>query len=162
LKRSSLFLIPLLLFAVGLTLSPVEAQWQVEDAPVMTRWAENVSPDHVHPEYPRPQLVRNEWQTLNGLWDYSITPRNSRRPTDWQAGILVPFPVESALSGVMERIDADHRLWYRRAFTLPTSWSGKRVLLHFGAVDWEATIWVNGRRLGSHQFGIPAAGEAGE
>ncbi len=152
-KRSSLFLIPLLLFAVGLTLSPVEAQWQVEDAPVMTRWAENVSPDHVHPEYPRPQLVRNEWQTLNGLWDYSITPRNSRRPTDWQAGILVPFPVESALSGVMERIDADHRLWYRRAFTLPTSWSGKRVLLHFGAVDWEATIWVNGRRAGEHRGG---------
>jgi len=131
----------------------VEAQWTARDAPVMTRWAEDVSPDSVHPEYPRPQMVRTEWQNLNGLWEYAITPRNSARPAEWHSGILVPFPVESALSGVMERIDADQRLWYRRFFTLPGSWTDKRVLLHFGAVDWETMVQVNGRMVGEHRGG---------
>ncbi len=131
----------------------VEAQWTARDAPVMTRWAEDVSPDSVHPEYPRPQMVRTEWQNLNGLWEYAITPRNSARPAEWHSGILVPFPVESALSGVMERIDADQRLWYRRSFTLPGSWTDKRVLLHFGAVDWETMVQVNGRMVGEHRGG---------
>jgi len=153
LKRVSPFLTALPIAAATLTASPILAQWEAAEAPVMTRWAEDVSAENVHAEYPRPQLTRDEWQTLNGLWDYSIAPRNALRPTDWLSGILVPFPVESALSGVMERIDADHRLWYRRTFTLPASWLDKRVLLHFGAVDWEATIWVNGRPAGDHRGG---------
>jgi len=153
LRRLTLCAVVLFVITTGVSPFRAEAQWASQEAPLMTRWAETVSPDGVHPEYPRPQLVRDDWYNLNGLWDYAVTPRNSGQPIDWHCGILVPFPIESALSGVMERIDADHRLWYRRSFTIPESWSGKRVLLHFGAVDWEAMIRVNGRMVGEHRGG---------
>ena len=110
----------------------------------MTRWAREVSPKNAHPEYPRPQLVRTEWLNLNGLWDYAITEQKpeaqSPKPEHWDGQILVPFPVESALSGVMKRVYETNRLWYRRTFTIPRGWRSNLVLLHFGAVDWETTV----------------------
>jgi beta-galactosidase/beta-glucuronidase len=136
----------------AMTLS-VYAQWKPADGPLMTRWAKDVSPDKVLPEYPRPQMARSEWQNLNGLWDYAIRPKTEARPARFDGQILVPFPVEAALSGVMKRVGDDERLWYRRTFELPETRIGRRILLHFGAVDWEATVFVNGQELGQHRGG---------
>jgi hypothetical protein len=123
------------------------AAWKVQDSPLKTRWAKDVSPADPHPEYPRPQMVRKEWKNLNGLWGYSIPAQEGVAASKGE--ILVPFPVESALSGVMKRT---HHIRYTRAFDVPAEWSG-RVLLHFGAVDWQATVTVNGRKLGEHKGG---------
>ena len=123
----------------------------------MTRWAKEVSPEKAHPEYPRPQMVREDWLNLNGLWDYAIKPKDAAKPDSFDGQILVPFPVESALSGVMKPVGPDNRLWYRRTFTVPEKWNWsadkKRMLLHFGAVDWDATVWVNGKEVGNHKGG---------
>ena len=119
----------------------------------MTRWAKEVTPENVHAEYPRPQLVRERWQNLNGLWEFALQPALSKeQPEVFDQRILVPFPPESALSGVMERVDGQ-RLWYRRTFTVPQAWAGQRVLLHFGAVDWDTTVWLNGVQVGEHKGG---------
>ncbi len=139
---------------LGLIATSVAADWKPAQGPLATRWAKDVSPDKALPEYPRPQMVRKEWQNLNGLWDYAIRPKAENRPEKFEGQILVPFPVESALSGVMKRIDnVAERLWYRRKFTVPKDWSGKNVLLHFGAVNWESTVWLNGKKLGEHRGG---------
>jgi hypothetical protein len=127
------------------------ADWKPAETPLMTRWGKAVTPDNAWREYPRPQLVRKDWQNLNGLWDYAITPKGAARPEKWDGQILVPFAVEAALSGVGKRVNPDQNLWYRRAVEVPAGWKGKRVLLHFGAVDFEATVWVNGRELGTHK-----------
>ena len=119
----------------------------------MTRWAKQVSPDNVHREYPRPQMVRKNWLNLNGLWEYAIRPKAEQQPKNFDGRILVPFPAESALSGVMKAVGEENRLWYRRTFEIPNRWKQKRILLHFGAVDWETTVWVNGRQVGSHRGG---------
>lgn len=132
------------------------ANWKPAQGPLMTRWAKDVRPDNAHPEYPRPQMERPEWLNLNGLWRYAILPKEATRPWVWDGEILVPFPVESALSGVMRRVDEKQRLWYQRTFTLPRQWDGRRVLLHFGAVDWETTVWVNGTEVGAHRGGYDA------
>ncbi len=129
------------------------ADWQPKQAPLMTRWAKDVSPETAHREYPRPQMVREEWQNLNGLWDYAIRPKDDAQPNDWDGKILVPFPVESALSGVMKQVGPDNRLWYRHGFKVPEKWAGQRVLLHFGAVDWDTTVMVNGKKAGEHRGG---------
>ncbi len=118
-----------------------------------TRWARDVSPDNVHPEYPRPQLVREAWLNLNGLWDYALTARIAEAPQEYRGQILVPFPVESELSGVGMTLSVNNQLWYRRTFDVPAAWAGQRVLLHFGAVDWETVVWVNGVEVGTHQGG---------
>ncbi|HEY1378517.1 MAG TPA: beta-galactosidase, partial [Gemmataceae bacterium] len=128
------------------------ADWAPKAAPLMTRWAKDVDPAKPHPEYPRPTMVRPDWQNLNGLWDYAIRPKAEGKPDKFDGKILVPFPVESALSGVMKQVGPDNRLWYRRTFTVPAKWSGK-TLLHFGACDWDTTVWVNGKELGKHQGG---------
>jgi len=127
--------------------------WQLAEGPLMTRWAVDISADNALPEYPRPQMTRDNWLNLNGLWDYAITPVDSVKPQKFDGDILVPYPVESALSGVMKRVSKDDRLWYRRKFSVPQGWSGQRILLHFGAVDWEATVTVNGRSAGVHRGG---------
>lgn len=129
------------------------AEWSPAPGPLMTRWAADVRPDSVWPEYPRPQMVRSEWQNLNGLWDYAITARGASKPESWQGQILVPFAVESALSGVKRSVQPDQRLWYRKTFTAPALPDGGRLLLHFGAVDWEAQVWLNGHELGTHRGG---------
>src|SRR5687767_4414058 len=123
-------------------LSARAEDWKPGKGPLTTRWAKDVSPDKVLPEYPRPQMVRKDWLNLNGLWDYAIRPKDESKPGKWDGKILVPFCAESALSGVMKEVGKDNRLWYRRTFAVPEGWSSKRVLLHFGAVDWDTTVWL--------------------
>ena len=153
---------PVLIIFVSLLTFPLQgADWQAKKAPLMTKWAADVSPATVHPEYPRPQLVREHWLNLNGLWEYAIQPKGEGIPQRWETDrILVPFPVESALSGIMRFVGPDNKLWYRRSFSVPSkdgkldpAWADKNVLLHFGAVDWETTVWVNGKEVGTHRGG---------
>jgi Glycosyl hydrolases family 2, sugar binding domain/Glycosyl hydrolases family 2, TIM barrel domain/Glycosyl hydrolases family 2 len=132
-------------------------QWQPAAGPLRTRWASDVSPDRVLPEYPRPQLVRAEWRNLNGLWDYAIRPREEQTPSSFDGRILVPFPIESALSGVMKKVGDTNRVWYRRTFDVPAGWRNRRIRLHIGAVDWEATVVVNGSTIGTHRGGYDEA-----
>lgn len=126
--------------------------WKPATGPLMTRWAKEVTPASVLPEYPRPQMVRRDWLNLNGLWQLEFGNEEDQAPLGKTLSkqILVPFPVESALSGVMQKAD---RLWYRRTFQVPSSWQGQRVLLHFGAVDWEAAVFINGKEIGTHRGG---------
>ncbi len=136
--------------------SSVLAKWKPAEGPLMTRWAKDVSPSDAHSEYPRPQMVRKDWQNLNGLWEYAIVAKDAQQPEEFDGQILVPFPVESALSGVMKPVGENNRLWYRRAFEIPSKWKNQRVLLHFGAVDWETRVWVNGKEVGMyHGWGEP-------
>ncbi len=134
---------------------PCHAAWQPAAGPLKTRWAKDVSPENPHAEYPRPQMVRHDWLNLNGLWDLAITSKDAKRAT-FQTQILVPFPVESALSGVMRPVSENDRIWYRRTFEVPSKWRSRRLLLHFGAVDFEATVWVNGKEIGQHRGGYDA------
>lgn len=127
--------------------------WQPVEGKIMTRWAEEVRPDTVHPEYPRPQMKREEWKNLNGMWEYAIRPAEEKAPEQYDGFILVPFPVESALSGVKKPVGKENRLWYRHTFTVPKEWSDKRLLLNFEAVDWETTVWINGHQMGTHRGG---------
>ncbi|MBP8260711.1 MAG: glycoside hydrolase family 127 protein [Verrucomicrobia bacterium] len=197
------------IYSLAIAGASAAQEWPPVRAPLMTRWAGDVSPAQPHPEYPRPQLERAEWLNLNGLWDYSIedvtgTPRGAVKdkvpnagsgdpaytgtvagdggrvpsrggisdtaspaknpsaaravaglqpPSQYQGKILVPFPIESALSGVMKRLSETNRLWYRRTFQIPAQWAGRRVRLHFGAVDWECAVWLNDKLLGQHRGG---------
>ena len=143
-----------ILFPIASTfvVTPGASAWVAMQGPLSTRWASEVSAHNAHPEYPRPQLVRSDWLNLNGLWDFAITPKDATN-AEVQTQILVPFPVESALSGVMQRVTENDRMWYRRIFDLPRKWLGRRVLLHFGAVDFETTVWVNGKAVGRHRGG---------
>ena len=128
--------------------------WPPPEGVPLTHWGKQLSADQaILPEYPRPQLVRQQWLSLNGLWDYAITAKSNPAPAAYAGKILVPFPVESVLSQVNQRIDENSRLWYRRMLQVPTAWSGQRILLHFGAVDWETTVLVNGKPLGVHRGG---------
>ena len=143
-----------LVIACWLAAAARSAEWKPAEGPLMTRWAKDVSPSNVHPEYPRPQLVRSQWQNLNGLWELAIVDEPLKTPPkNFDKQILVPFPVESALSGVMDMVS---HVWYRRSFEVPANWHDKRMLLNFGAVDWEATVWVNGQQLGTHRGGYDA------
>ncbi|MFT3902201.1 MAG: glycoside hydrolase family 2 TIM barrel-domain containing protein [Niabella sp.] len=117
----------------------------------MTEWGEKVTPENVWQQYPRPQLKREGWMNLNGLWDYAITKKNKQAPAKYDGKILVPFCVESSLSRVKKPFLPDDRLYYRREFTVPSDWKGKDVLLNFDAVDWEAFVWVNGVLIGAHK-----------
>ena len=146
---------PVVLCTVALAASGA-SQWQPAAGPLMTRWAAEVSPARTLPEYPRPQLVRRDWQNLNGLWEYAVRPRTEAAPSSFDGRILVPFPIESALSGVMKKVGESNRLWYRRSVDVPAAWRGRRTQLHFGAVDWESTVYVNGREAGSHKGGYDA------
>lgn len=120
---------------------------------LLTPWGEALDPQNVLPEYPRPQLVRGNWQNLNGHWDFAITSAGQTdRPTSWDGRILVPFSPEAPLSGVERQLQPDQALWYRRTFTVPEETDG-RVLLHFGAVDQSCTVQVNGRPAGEHDGG---------
>ena len=132
------------------------AEWQPVPGHIMTPWAKDVNPSKPLPEYPRPQLVRKDWVNLNGLWDYAIQPMDWPKPEKFSGKILVPYPVESALSGVQKPVWKDERLWYRRMFAAPKIAAGKRLLLNFGAVDWEAKVFINGKSVGEHRGGYDA------
>ena len=130
--------------------------WKPVGGYIMTDWAAKVKPEKVLPEYPRPQLERKEWLNLNGLWNYALTAKSGAAPAANDGQILVPFPYESALSGVGKKSVPDQKLWVRRTFTVPQSWDGQRVILHFGAVNYQALVKVNGKPVGSHKGGFDA------
>ena len=139
--------------SLALTASVARAQDSAQVPQLKTRWAAQVSRAHPWPEYPRPQMVRRDWQNLNGPWDYAITDSAAAEPQRFDGHILVPYPVESQLSGVRRPVSNRQRLWYHRAFSVPAAWRAGRVLLHFGAVDWDAKVVVNGRQVGEHRGG---------
>ncbi len=133
-----------------------EADWKMVTGKIHSAWADSVIIENVLPEYPRPQLVRNdEWVNLNGLWKYTILPiaSGNEMPSHFDGNILVPFAVESALSGVGKTVGKDSVLWYQRTFETPRSLKNKKLLLHFGAVDWRSDVYVNGQKLMQHEGG---------
>ena len=120
---------------------------------MLTPWGETLDREHPLPEYPRPQLRRNSYLNLNGIWEYAIT-KTAEKPAAMQGEIVVPFSPETPLSGVGHILQPDEYLWYRRSVTLPEGFfRGGRLLLHFGAVDQRCTVWVNGQEAGSHTGG---------
>ncbi|MFX0101983.1 MAG: glycoside hydrolase family 2 protein [Candidatus Hodarchaeota archaeon] len=131
----------------------MQPEWNAIEGNLLTRWSSEVDPRKPLPEYPRPQMVRERWLNLNGLWDYAIRSKDVESVEEYDGKILVPFCVESALSGVKKKLKPSQRIWYRRTFTLPEGWSEQNILLHFGAVDWEAIIWLNGKEIGNHEGG---------
>lgn len=155
-----LFALVCVLFAPLSTASGGSAepeQWKPVPGKLMTRWAKDVDPLNPWPEYPRPLLQRERWMNLNGLWDYqitAITAKDAPMPEKADGRILVPFPVESALSGVGRALRPDQALTYRRKFAVPDDWKGDRILLHFGAVDWQCNVSVNGQTVGEHTGGF--------
>ena len=130
------------------------AQWKPAGDKIKTSWGEQLDPKNVLPEYPRPIMERNGWKNLNGLWKYAITKKGDPTPAAYQGDILVPFAVESSLSGVGKMINEKEELWYQRTFDVPSAWRGKQILLHFGAVDWKAEVWVNDVKVGEHTGGF--------
>lgn len=151
--KKNLFLTAL---AILLSLTSETLAWEPAGNRIMTKWAAGTDPSCPLPEYPRPAMVRDRWQNLNGLWDYAIRPVSEAAPDMFDGKILVPFPVESALSGVQREVGAENALWYRRTFTVPASWKGDRILLHFGAVDYMADIYLNNVKIASHSGGYTA------
>ena len=156
-------LLPLVLLGVlsGAFGCSSQEQWAPAGDRIRTEWADAINPKNVLPEYPRPMMVREDWLSLNGLWDYAVLPKGEGQVTDPDypdspdGKILVPFSIESSLSGVGRHVQADEALRYRTGFTVPRGWK-ERVLLHFGAVDWQADVWLNGQYLGQHTGGYTA------
>ncbi len=126
--------------------------WQPADNPLITEWGEKIDPAAPWPEYPRPALARDEWMSLNGTWDYALCPRDDERPEP-QGRILVPYPVESALSGVKARMTDSLAIWYSREFVIPKQWKERQVILNFEASDWETTVWVDDNLAMIHRGG---------
>ena len=125
-----------LLFALCAACAVSVQAWEIQSNPILSRWAKEVSPENALPEYPRPQFERAAWQSLNGLWDYAIIDKDASTETFAADGeILVPYPIESALSGVKKFVGETKQLVYNRKFTVPADWAGKRILLNFEACD---------------------------
>ena len=147
------YLLALLLVFPFATVFSQETAWKIKGDRIKTAWTSKVDPANPLPEYPRPQMVRNDWKSLNGLWEYSIKEAGTAAPSAYDGKILVPFAAESALSGVAAEIGPDKVLWYRTNFSLPANFRGKNVLLHFEGVDWKADVTVNGQAVASHSGG---------
>ena len=139
--------------ALALTVC-AQAQWKPAGDKIKTKWAEQIDPQNVLPEYPRPQLERTDWVNLNGEWEYAIKPKGEVEPNSFDGNILVPFAVESSLSGVQKEVGENNELWYKRSFAVPANWKNKDVVLNFGAVDWKADVFINDILIGSHQGGF--------
>lgn len=152
LKLRGLFAAALLIFTTNI----YGQTYQMKPIGIQTRWAKAVSPTNALKEYPRPQLKRSNWTNLNGLWNYAITPKDAAQPNNWDGQILVPYPLESALSGVQKTLLPAQNLWYQRTFKKPVLKSAEKVLLNFGAVDDEATVFINGTQVGKHEGGYTA------
>lgn len=145
-----------LLFVAVTGATGVNAQWAPVAGKIKSPWAEKVNAANPLPEYPRPQLTReNNWKNLNGLWQYTVLPKADadQVPARYNGNILVPYAIESALSGVGKTVGKDSVLWYNRTIEVPASMRKGRLMLHFGAVDWAAQIYVNGARVGTHEGG---------
>ena len=125
-----------LLFLAAAVGAQAQTAWRPAGDRLKSAWAEKVNPACPLPEYPRPLITRGEWQNLNGLWDYAIVGEDDLPPTTFDGKILVPYPLESSLSGVQRRMRRGQVLWYERTFTVPAAWQGKDILLHFGVVAW--------------------------
>lgn len=151
--KKNLAILMALFSACGVSLAQ---QWTPVGENIKTRWASQVTPENAHTEYPRPQMVRKNWQSLNGLWDYAISPVGAAEMPVADGKILVPFCVESSLSGVGRRVTGEENLWYRTTIERPQSWNGKKVLLHFDAVDWSAEVYVGNTLVVSHTGGFTA------
>ena len=136
------------------TVVGANAQWKPVGDKIKTKWAEQINPSAVLPEYPRPTLERSDWKNLNGEWAYAIREKGEVEPAAFDGNILVPFAIESSLSGVQKNVGEKNELWYKRLFTVPSAWKGKQVKLNFGAVDWKADVFVNDILIGSHQGGF--------
>lgn len=149
--KKNLLLFIFLIGAAMLQARQIEEKKTAEK--LSTPWTAKVDQEMPHPEYPRPQLVRENWKNLNGLWDYAIVPKGSRKPADFEGKILVPFPIESSLSGVGKTVGNDSELWYHTTFTVSGNRRNSKILLHFGAVDWETEVFINGEKAGIHQGG---------
>ena len=143
----------LLALMPALSVASVKEPWRPANAPLMKDGGGHTSSQNLEVDYPRPQMVRKGWINLNGLWDYAIQPQGEPAPRTYRGEILVPFPVKSALSGVWHSLKPEERLWYRRTFVAPNLRNGERLLLHFGALDCRARIFLNGKELGVHQGG---------
>jgi len=130
------------------------AQWSPQGDKIKTKWAETIDVNNVLSEYPRPIMERAEWKNLNGLWDYAIQPVGKNEPANYDGKILVPFAVESSLSGVMKQLGSKNELWYKQTFTIPSDWKNKNIVLHFGAVDWKSEVFLNDVKIGSHTGGF--------
>lgn len=140
-------------FSTTFFVSAQTKNWKPVPGKISSPWAEKVDPANPLPEYPRPQLVRNNnWKNLNGLWNYAIKPKTEAEPKVYDGNILVPFAVESSLSGVGKTVGKDNLLWYKTSFTIPSTMKST-ILLHFGAVDWRSEIYLNGKKVGIHEGG---------
>ena len=138
--------------ALSVAISSFAQKWVPVGNNIKTEWASKIDPSNPLPEYPRPQMVRKNWVNLNGLWNYAVTEASAESFKS-EGRILVPYAVESSLSGVGRRITKNDALWYERSFSIPKDWKGKNVLLHFGAVDWQAEVYVNDQQVGEHRGG---------
>ena len=145
------FLTAIVFFALAVSCNDVE--WHPAGDRIMTEWGENLDPSNVHQEYPRPQMVREDWINLNGMWNYAVTSADVQDSECADGKILVPFSIESALSGVGRRVTGEDALWYEREIVVPARWKGKRVMLNFGAVDWHAQVYVDDEFAGEHKGG---------
>lgn len=144
----------LLLLTFVLSGTSLFAQWKPAGDKIKTKWAETIDPNNVLPEYPRPIMERPDWVNLNGLWEYSIQPVGQNEPQKFDGNILVPFAVESSLSGVQKDLGKDKELWYKRTFNIASDWKNKTILLHFGAVDWKTDVYINDIKIGTHTGGF--------
>lgn len=146
--RKTIFLLSVILLTGNMF-----AQWSPQGDKLKTKWTEKIDVNNVLSEYPRPIMERSDWKNLNGLWDYAILPIGQNEPSKFDGKILVPFAVESSLSGVMKRLGSNNELWYKQDFTVPSNWKNKEILLHFGAVDWKAEVFLNDIKIGTHTGG---------
>ncbi|MBW8685573.1 sugar-binding domain-containing protein [Chitinophaga rhizophila] len=142
-----------LLFSILSVCFAQEVKWQKKPITIESRWSKDVVPDAPLSDYPRPQLQRPNWESLNGLWDCSIVDDHESVPSAFLDKILVPYPIESSLSGVKKTLMPYQAIWYRKSFKTPFQLNGRKLLLHFGAVDYQATVYLNGKEIGQHSGG---------
>ncbi|QNE21032.1 beta-galactosidase [Kribbella qitaiheensis] len=154
-RRWLILFISLLLATLSATTALPATAFTPKPPRLTTPWTNQVSVTNPLPEYPRPQLTRTDWQSLNGVWQFAPAATLDSPPTGSNLAeeVLVPYPIESALSGIQRH---EERMYYRRTFTVPASWSGQHVQLNFGSVMWQSKVWVNGTLLGSHEGGYDA------
>lgn len=143
----------LLSLLIALQSHAQHANWYPVTNHLVTRWAGEMDPEHIYDVYPRPTMSRKNWLNLNGLWQLTFSQKDAGEPGKYDRHILVPFAPESALSGVGLKPGPEKKIWYKRSFAVPETWSGKLVLLHIGASDWETTVYINGQKIGMHRGG---------
>lgn len=143
----------LFLMLVGSSLLARSQNYHPAKVSLTTRWGKALTPATAWTEYPRPQLQRETWMNLNGMWNYAVVSKGQPAPEKYEGEILVPFCIESSLSGVGKPLLPTQELWYNKMFMLPAAWTGKDIILHFDAVDWETKLWVNGKKVGEHKGG---------